>query len=546
MTRFRTIVLLLGLLLVGPSALQAQPAPKLLSLFPLAGQRGTTVDVEIRGAGLEGSSVVWLGPNSKLDSLKAPSPPQPAILCTKSPDGLTAHVQGVADGSRLKVRLAIAADARIGVHTLSLISPRGLSGPLSFWVSPHPVIEESATPHNTVDAAQTIKVPVVINGHISAEGQLDYYTFEINREQKLAFEVLSWSGGPTEAHLAIVPQLSLQEAGGSFLDPRQSKRLLFHEEITQGSLPANRRMTYQFTRPGRYLVSFGNRFARGKVSDPYLLRIAPADESTPPEDALSWGRRRLQEIRSRAIGAPAGDVTLVREGNPNDLPKLFALPAILEGTIGQPGDIDQFRFKAKAGQKLVFEVQTPRASPPQFNLRLDVLDAKKNVVLSNLHVHTGMLGTVDAKMIRLAPEMVGKLDAEGEYTLRIRDLTSIHGSPDHVYRVLVRPQIPHIGDIRIQPEGPVNLAPGGRQRLTLNASFKEGYAGTLALSVEGLPQGVKAFVGMNGTTIELIVDASAPGTPLPRILRIAGLSIVEGKPGSAFPVAEVPFMVLKK
>ena len=117
------------------------------------------------------------------------------------------------------------------------------------------------------------------------------------------------------------------------------------------------------------------------------------------------------------------------------------VPALLEGTIGRPGDIDHFRFKARAGQKLVFEVQTPRAGPPHFNLRLDVLDARKAVVLTNLHVQDGKIGTVDAKVIQVTPEILGTLDKDGEYSLRIRDLTSIHGSPDHVYRVLVRPQV---------------------------------------------------------------------------------------------------------
>ena len=109
---------------------------------------------------------------------------------------------------------------------------------------------------------------------------------------------------------------------------------------------------------------------------------------------------------------------------------------------------------AKAGQKLAFEVQTPLAGPPYFNPRLDVLDAKGTVVLTNLRVQDGKIGTVDAKVIQLAPGMLGKLDEEGEYTLRVRDLTSVQGSPDHVYRVLVRPQIPHVGAVRVEPEGP--------------------------------------------------------------------------------------------
>src|SRR5207302_1474742 len=101
----RGVIALIGLLLLEPLIPRAQAAPKLLSLFPLAGQRGTTVDVEFRGVGLEGSSVVWLGAGSKLDTLKSPSPSESAIPCTKGPDGLTAHVQGVPDGSRVKVRL---------------------------------------------------------------------------------------------------------------------------------------------------------------------------------------------------------------------------------------------------------------------------------------------------------------------------------------------------------------------------------------------------------------------------------------------------------
>src|SRR5205823_12924984 len=134
-----------------------------------------------------------------------------------------------------------------------------------------------------------------------------------------------------------------------------------------------------------------------------------------------------------------------------------------------------------------------------FNPRLDVLDAKGTVVLSNLQAHDAKIGTVDAKAIQLAPTLTGTLMEEGQYTLRVRDLTSTHGSPDHAYWVLVRPQIPHVGDIQLQPEGPVNLQPGAKQRLTLTAPGKEGYAGALALTVEGLPQGVRAFVGANGS-----------------------------------------------
>jgi hypothetical protein len=354
--------------------------------------------------------------------------------------------------------------------------------------------------------------------------------------------VVSASGGGFD------PQFALYEAGGSFLDPGRSRRLLFREEITQGGMPASRRMTYHFSKAGRYVVNLGNVFAQGSGDFSYLLRIAtePRAES---EDALTWARRRLHEIRAHAVEALAIDVSVVREAEPNGTPDqtpLFKIPAVLEGTIGRPGELDWFRFHAAAGQPLAFEVQTPHAGPPHFNPRLDVLDAKGTVVLSNLQAQDGKVGTENAKVIQTASRVVGKLDREGTYSLRIRGLTSLSGSPDHVYRVLVRLQVPHVGTVQVQPGGPISLLPGGKQRLTLATSLQEGYAGVLALSVEGLPQGVRAFTGANNTIVELVADADTPLTPMPYVLRLSGLPLAGGKSGSAFRVAEIPIMVVKK
>jgi hypothetical protein len=532
------VLLLLGL------RLQAA-APKVAAISPLGGQRGTTVEVELRGSGLDGVHTVWLGPGSQLASAKVPFA---NIRYTKGPNGLDAHVAAVPDGSRAKVRFVLAADARVGFHAISLISPGGLSESIPFWVGPDAVIQEAVAPHYTPETAQPVTVPVAINGQI-AGGQVNYYALDVGREQNVAFELISLVGPNAEAHLALEPQLALYQAGGSFLDPGRAKRLLFREEITQGSMPANRRMTYHFTQPGRYLVSFGNRLARGGAGHSYLLRLSLAEAQPVADDALSWAQRRLREIRSRAIDAPSAEVSLVKEAEPNDeagQAKAFAPPAVLEGTIGRPGDIDHFRFRAKPGQNIAFEIQTPDARPPHFNPRLDILNAKGSVVLSNMRVEDGKIGTEPGKVIQLAPEVQGKLDDDGEYTLRIRDVTSIHGSDDHKYRVLVRPQIQHFGPVRIEPAGPVNLVCGGKRRLLVSAPGKEKNSGVLALSIEGLPAGVRAFVSAANSTIELVADADAPRSPMPQVVRIWGLPVLGEKSGSAFLVAEVPVMLVQK
>jgi hypothetical protein len=530
----------IGLLGLGFPAL-AQAGPSLITVFPLGGQRGQTLEVDARGTGLTGTYAVWLGPGTRLDN-HLPNA-QGNVKRTTGPAGIRAQVETIAGDSRATVRLSVSPDARSGFHTLGLITPQGLTGTIPFWVGAEAVIQESARIHNTPETAQAVKLPVAINGHISESGQLAHYAFTISRPQTMAFELISFHGAGFD------PQLGLYEANGSYLDPRRFKRLVFHEEVTQGSMPASRRMTFHFTKIGRYFVSIGGVFAQAGKDSSYLLRIAPAGELSGEVAALSWARRRIEEISSRAAVPPAVKVALVKEVEPNDDPRqatAFEVPSVLVGTIGRPGDVDYFRFRAKAGQKLAFEIHTPRAGKPHFNPRLEVLTAKGAVTLTNWQVQDGKIGTQDAKVIKVFSEMVGEFKEQGEYVLRVRDISSAHGSADHRYCVLVRPQIPHLGDIRVQPSASVNLRPGARHRLTLTSPAKEGYSGTVALSVEGLPQGVKAFVGANGSTIELVADASAPSTPMPQVFRISGLALMGGKSGSPFLVAEIPLMVVKK
>ncbi len=539
----RVPALLIPLFLLGPHELRAQAPPRVASLFPLGGRRGTLAEVELRGAGLDGAHAVWLGPGSRL---------VPASSCdvahTRGPEGLRAELQAVPDGSRAIVRLRIASDARIGFHSLGLVTPRGLSGAVAFWVGPDAVIASAATPHDTPETAQPVQLPLAVNGRLTQGGQLDYYAFEVPGERQVAFEVICSNGPKVAKHLALEPQPALYEAGGSFLDPRRPRRLLFHEELTQGGMPASGKMTYHFTKPGRYLVSFGQRLARGGAGTSYLLRIASVDASAAGEDSRSWARRRLRELLSRTVAPPIVEPGLVKEAEPNDDPAratAFDGPAVLEGIINHPGDIDHFRFRAQAGQKLAFEVQAPLVSPPYFNPRLDVLNARGTVVCTSLRAQDAKIGTVNTKGVQLAQEVLGKLNEDGGYTLRVRDLTSLQGGPEHGYRVLVRPQIPHVGAIRVEPDGPVNLPVGSRRRLTLHVSREEEYHGTLAFSVEGLPEGVRAFVGANGSTIDLVADSSAPRSRMPQDLRVWGLPSLRNDFGAAFLVAELPVMVVK-
>src|SRR5262245_52700602 len=119
----RLIVFVLAVLFGVPG--RSAAAPKLVSVYPLGGLRGAAVDMEIRGVELEGAYAVWFGAGTQTDSAKSATASQPNIKFTNSPDGMEASVKAVHGGSA-KVRLVIAPSARVGFHSFSLVSPRGV------------------------------------------------------------------------------------------------------------------------------------------------------------------------------------------------------------------------------------------------------------------------------------------------------------------------------------------------------------------------------------------------------------------------------------
>ena len=106
------------------------------------------------------------------------------------------------------------------------------------------------------------------------------------------------------------------------------------------------------------------------------------------------------------------------------------------------------------------------------------------------------------------PKAIYSFERGGEYRLLVRDLTSRYGDSSYQYRIMVRPQIPHIGEISLvsqdAPEGnpeavkPVevnrlNLVRGQPKRLVVVASYEEGFDGELSLFFTGMPEGVEVY-----------------------------------------------------
>ena len=272
----------------------------------------------------------------------------------------------------------------------------------------------------------------------------------------------------------------------------------------------------------------------------------------------------------------AEDEREARENPPREIP----VPALLEGTIDRPGDTDRFSFRVNDGTRLAFEIETPAKPAPFFTPRLGVFDQAGQEILNNIYGFVQGSGEFIEKVVE--PKVVYNFERGGEYLLEVRDLTFRGGGPDFRYRILVRPQIAHVGSIEVAfslgrsldgslKKGPevehLNFAPGEVKKITVLTEQEEGFDGQIVLNFEGLPQGVEAYPAAEAeparpgvldegkkerfrpvsqrVTIVLAARTDAQVTRSPLLAHFRAMPVVNGKFGPPLPVQTIPMMIVK-
>ena len=156
--------------------------PQLLSAFPLGGSRGSTFTVKVRGLDLEDLSGVWFECQDlmgrvvgirKLERDKAGEEEDYYVKKKRALMGLEE------DRPEFEVLLEITAskEAEPGLHFFRLVTPRGMSNSLTLHIVGQEVVAEQQAPHQQAWQAQSLQVPVVVDGIISEKGERDFYAF---------------------------------------------------------------------------------------------------------------------------------------------------------------------------------------------------------------------------------------------------------------------------------------------------------------------------------------------------------------------------------
>ncbi len=584
--------------------------PKLLSMSPLGGSPGSSLELRVRGEDLEGIRSVWLS----CDRLTARVKAVEEIKIEKARFSRKTYVPG----QEVFIQVDIAEDAPIGAHSLRLLTEWGLSGPVTLVVSEGRVVQEQPQPHQDPGSAQLLELPANLNGRIGRNGEVDFYAFEVLENQELQLEVLVAGGILPDSPIHFRdPELILYRPSQGWFQGK-ARRLETRVDSTIFLLPREGgilrpRLRHRFVKPGRYLVAVGSLAQKGGPGHNYQLRIAPVGSSDrqgedrwtridPAHDAplLDWRERgfgreihpgRRQQLRVRGAAVPDGDPDAVPAGEdtrkpgpsdsgsggrnrplaaypslvesePDETPELassISLPVILQGRIDAPGDLDHFRFSVQAGQRVAFEIQTVDRMFPELSPWLEVVDASGRIVCSNIYRSVENNSAYWQKFLQ--SKTIFAFEEGGDYILRLRDLTSRRGGEGFTYRVLVRPQVPHIGVATLAGGDHINLVPGEARILKLTLEREEGLDQMVTLHLENLPPGIQVlptvapeqesrkarntrnevhpdrfFPRKQEVSLTLLVEGDTPGPLQPHPVRLVARVLTERQPSQPFPL----------
>lgn len=451
----------------------------------------------------------------------------------------------------VRLEIVVAADARPGPRELRLLGNNGLSNPLRFHIGTLPEACE-AEPNEAPDAPP-FKLPRVINGQIQP-GDIDRFRFHATRGQKLVID---------GAARSLIPYLA-DAVPGWFqmvvaVHDEKGNEVEYADHFRHQPDPV---LAFEVPHDGIYTVEVRDSIYRGRDDFVYRLVIGelPLVGSLHP----LGGRAGMPlEVALRGWNLPAATLTLdtgpgavpIRhfalpdtrgfsyaidelpeslESEPNDdhaAALVLEAPAVANGRIDSPGDVDIYQVAALAGQPLAIEVVARRLGSP-LDAVLHVAAADGQVIAWNddhmskdghLHLDEGLITHHADPRLTVTPAIDGPL------WIRVAD-TRHAGGPAYGYRLKVAAAQPDF-ELRVSPSG-VSTGAGRHTPISVHVLRRHGFEGEIRLSLADLPEGFGLSgacipAGADGCRLTLDVPPkAAAGIFRPKLL---GTATVAGK-----------------
>lgn len=533
---------LCGLLAVVSGAASANE-PTTYYIFPAGGQRGTTVEARVGGCFLHGEcGFEMLGEGisapdliRRTDTLwfEGPVIPIPASQAAEN------YPQDYA------AALTIAAEAPLGARHWRCWTSQGATPSLKFIVGDLPEIVEAE-----VDGEPRpieVSLPVTINGRTFPREDVDLWSFEAVAGQAIHAEVTAARiGSPLDSQLEVLDPAGrlVAENGDAFgadsavaftAATSGTYRVRIYDIAFGGLQHYVYRLTISAAPVVESVYPLGGR--RGATTRFELtghgLPAASAEIAVPADAPADYAHRFVfGEAASNPVPLDVDDLDERLEAEPNDEAGQIspgAVPAVLNGRIDAPGDVDVWAFAAAAGEAFDVDLRASRLGSPLDSV-LSIVDAPG----TELARHDDLAdGQTDSRLSFTAP-------AAGTYYARVEERFASRGGPRFAYRLRIAP--PEKPDFRLRlATDALNLPRGGEAKLKIDADRLGGFNEAIAIAVEGLPPGAtvpETAIPAGGASVELIFKADASATIGPARLTIRGTAALESQPATR--VAQMP------
>ncbi|MBI5818709.1 MAG: zinc ribbon domain-containing protein [Verrucomicrobia bacterium] len=437
------------------------------------------------------------------------------------------------------VEITVSPDAKPGRREIRVITKRGVSNPLPFYVGQVP--EVARKPMKTMqlpvlgkeylaqrqrpiqEEEMRVTIPCTMNGQIAA-GELNRYRFQASKGQRLVISARSRDLVP------YVPDgvpgwfqavLRLYDAKG--------KELAYSDDFRFNPDPL---IYFQVPEDGEYLLVINEALFRGRESfvyritvaeQPFVTSIVPlggrvgepvkiemegwnvekATMAPPPKDAKP-GRHLIAatngKLASNYVQFALDTLPECLEQEPNDEPskaQKVTLPIIINGRADRPGDWDVFEVEGKAGETIVAEVNARRlGSPYDSFVKITTADGKV-IALNDDHFDAGSGYNTD----HADSYLMAKLPANGKYFVHIGD-TRRNAGKEYAYRLRISQPLPDF-ELRLIPSR-FCIPSKGSASVTVFAIRKDGFDGPIKLNFSNLPAGLESPGATLGAKQEVV------------------------------------------
>ena len=545
----KSIITALVLSLFLFSSLKAQadlPLARLNTVFPMGAHPGTTVDVTLEGADLEGTTQLYFS--------------KPGVSAT--------HVEG------LKFRIAVAADVPTGPIDVRAIGTWGISNPRTFVISPLTEALETE-PNNLIEQAQKVAADTVVNGTIGSRADVDYYAVTLEAGQPV---VIDCFGERIDSQLDGVLTLFSPDGRAIALsngyegkDPRidfvapvaGEYRVRVHDLVYNGGpqyfyrLALHRQPVIDYAFPpvvaagqqaelklvGRNLPGsqpMEKAEIQGRPMEQLALAVAApgmddsavlvAETFLQPRQAVEDGFAvRFGNSLPVVVGVSHHPVALEAEPNDSDAKaQVITWPSEVVGRCDRVGDHDIYRFTAKKDQVIDIQVLSEQAGfPADLSLLLRRITATnaENGQLTTQDVaesddNGASVGGLSYITSTHDPSLRFTVPVDGDYLLDISDrFAESRGDARFVYRIQIAAPEPDfrllVTPADLSNSSSLLVHAGGTTEAVVYALRRGGFAGEIRVSVEGLPPTVKAepiVIGPGATEAPLVLYG-APDAP---------------------------------